>query len=377
MNKEKIMIIGVGELGGIVLEYIARTPNICDIVVSDINEDWGFRKVNSAILGASYMGLFPKITFKKMDLNNIDETASILRAIDPTIIYNGTTLQSWWVVGQLPKDIHAKVYTGLGPWVPMHLTLTYKLMKAIKEAGINPFVVNSSFPDATNPILGKIGLAPTIGIGNMDLIIPPLRKTVSEKLGVPMKNVQVQMIGHHYHGYYFARHGTGCDAPFYLRIFMGQEDVTGQFNIETLVSEIPKHARRPEGAAGQYVVAASSLKNIMEIYNDSGEITHAPGPQGLPGGYMVRLSRKGAEVVLPKDMTLEEAIRINEEAQKFDGIESILDDGRVRFTEKSWSTLKELVGYDCREMSIDESEERAKELREKFVAFAKRHGVNV
>ena len=62
MSKEKIMIIGVGELGGIVLEYIARIPNICDIVVSDINEDWGFRKVNSAILGASYMGLFPKIT---------------------------------------------------------------------------------------------------------------------------------------------------------------------------------------------------------------------------------------------------------------------------------------------------------------------------
>ena len=92
---------------------------------------------------------------------------------------------------------------------------------------------------------------------------------------------------------------------------------------------------------------------------------------------MVRLSRKGAEVVLPKDMTLEEAIRLNEEAQKFDGIESILDDGRVRFTEKSWSTLKELVGYDCREMTIDESEERAKELRQKFVAFAKRHGVNV
>lgn len=211
----------------------------------------------------------------------------------------------------------------------------------------------------------------------MDLIIPPLRKTVAEKLGIPMNNVEIQMIAHHYHGYYFPRHGTGCEAPYFLKIFVNQEDITNQFDIEMLVSEIPKHARRPEGAAGQYVVAASSLKNIMEIYNDSGKITHAPGPQGLPGGYMVRLNRKGAEVVLPEGLTLDEAIRINEEAQKYDGIEAILEDGTVRYTDKSWSVLKELIGYDCKEMGVDESEERAKELREKFIAFAKKHGVNV
>jgi len=377
MGREKIMIIGAGQLGGIVLEYLARIPNICELVVSDVNEEWGFRKTNSAILGASYMGLFPHITFQRIDLNNIDETASIFKTLDPTIIFNGTTLQSWWVVGQLPKEIHAKLYTGLGPWVPMHLTLAHKLMKAIKEAGVKPFVVNSSFPDAVNPILDKVGLAPTIGIGNMDLIIPALRKTVAEKVGAPMRNVGIKMIGHHYHGYHFPRHGTGCEAPFYLRIFVGDEDVTDRFDIKSLVSEIPKHARRPAGAAGQYVVAASSLKNIMAIYNDTGEITHAPGPQGLPGGYMVRLSRKGAQVVLPNNLTLQEAIRINEEAQKYDGIEAIHDNGNVRFTEKSWSTMKEYLGYDCKEMSVDESEERSKELRDKFMDFAKKHGVNV
>jgi malate/lactate dehydrogenase len=377
MNREKIMIIGAGELGGIVLEFLARIHNICDIVVSDVNEDWGIRKTNSAILGASYMGLFPNITFEKVDLNNIDETASTLKRIHPSIIFNGTTLQSWWVVGRLPKEVHSEIYTGLGPWVPMHLALAYKLMKAVKVAGIEPFVVNSSFPDATNPILHKVGLAPTIGIGNMDLIIPPMRKTVGEKLGIPMKNVEVQMIGHHYHGYYFPRYGTGCEAPFFLKIFVNEEDVTNRFDIETLVSEIPKHARRPEGAKGQYVVASSSVKNIMAIFNDSGEITHAPGPCGLPGGYLVRLNRKGAEVVLPKGLTLQEAVRINEEAQRYDGIEAILEDGTVRFTDKSWSTLKRLIGYDCKQMTIDESDERARELREKFVAFAEKHGVHI
>lgn len=58
-EKEKIMLIGIGELGGIVLEYLSRIPGIPDIVTADSNKDWGFRKTNSAILGASYMGLHP------------------------------------------------------------------------------------------------------------------------------------------------------------------------------------------------------------------------------------------------------------------------------------------------------------------------------
>ena len=65
VSRESILIIGAGELGGIVLEYLARIPQICEIIVSDINEEWGFRKVNSAVLGASYMGLFPQIRFQK------------------------------------------------------------------------------------------------------------------------------------------------------------------------------------------------------------------------------------------------------------------------------------------------------------------------
>ncbi len=43
-ENEKIMIIGIGELGGIVLEYICRIPGICEIVTADSNMDWGLPK---------------------------------------------------------------------------------------------------------------------------------------------------------------------------------------------------------------------------------------------------------------------------------------------------------------------------------------------
>jgi hypothetical protein len=378
---EKIMLIGIGELGGIVLEYMCRIPGICDIVTADSNADWGFRKTNSAIEGASYMGLYPNIKFHSIDLLNIEKTAELLKKINPTIICNGTTLQSWWVVNELPPEINAKIYKdrcAIGPWTAMHLALTAKLMKAVKMSGIDTHVVNTSYPDAINPSLARAGLAPTVGIGNMDLAVPYIQKTASELLNVPMSNVEIELIAHHYHAYYWCRYGTGSEVPFYLRVYVGKEDVTDQLGeMKQFISELPKRGMRPAGRHGQFVVAGSCLKNIMAIFNDTGEITHAPGPQGLEGGYPVRLSRKGAEVVLPKGLTLKQAREFNLEAQQHDGIQEIKANGDVVVTDEAYNTFKEMLNIDCRVITIQDSYEQALELRKKFHEFARKHGVKI
>jgi len=378
---EKIMLIGIGELGGIVLEYMCRIPGICDIVTADSNDDWGFRKTNSAIEGASYMGLYPNIKFHPIDLLNIEKTAELLKKINPTIICNGTTLQSWWVVNELPPEVNAKIYKdrcAIGPWTAMHLALTAKLMKAVKISGIDTYVVNTSYPDATHPSLARIGLAPTVGVGNMDLAVPYIQKAASELLNVPMKNVGVELVAHHYHAYYWCRYGTGSEVPFYLRVYVGKEDVTDQLgDMKQFISELPKRGMRPAGRHGQFIVAGSCLKNIMAIFNDTGEITHAPGPQGLEGGYPVRLSRKGAEVVLPKGLTLRQARGFNLEAQQHDGVQEIKANGDVVVTDEAYVTFKEMLNIDCRLITIEDSYEQAMELRRKFHEFARKQGVKI
>jgi len=378
---EKIMLIGIGELGGIVLEYICRIPGICDIVTADSNDDWGFRKTNSAIEGASYMGLYPNIKFHPIDLLNIEKTAELLKKINPTIICNGTTLQSWWVVNELPPEVNAQIYKdrcAIGPWTAMHLALTAKLMKAVKISGIDTYVVNTSYPDATHPSLARIGLAPTVGVGNMDLAVPYIQKAASELLNVPMKNVGVELVAHHYHAYYWCRYGTGSEVPFYLRVYVGKEDVTDQLgDMKQFISELPKRGMRPAGRHGQFIVAGSCLKNIMAIFNDTGEITHAPGPQGLEGGYPVRLSRKGAEVVLPKGLALRQAREFNLEAQQHDGVQEIKANGDVVMTDESYDTFKEMLNIDCRVITIEDSYEQAMELRRKFHEFARKQGVKI
>jgi hypothetical protein len=65
---------------------------------------------------------------------------------------------------------------------------------------------------------------------------------------------------------------------------VGKHDVTDQLgDMKKFIGELPKHAMRPAGRHGQFLVAGSSLKNIMAIFNDTSELTHAPGPQGLEG----------------------------------------------------------------------------------------------
>jgi hypothetical protein len=106
-------------------------------------------------------------------------------------------------------------------------------------------------------------------------------------------------------------------------------------------------------------------------------LSHAPGPEGLVGGYPVHINKDGAKVFIPEGMTREKAIQINEEAQKWDGIEKIKEDGTVVFTDEAYKTFKDLLGYDCKEMKVEEIEMRAKELGTFFKNFAIKHGVNL
>ena len=375
------MLIGIGELGGIVLEYLCRIPGICEIVTADSNADWGFRKTNSAIEGASYMGLYPNIKFHHIDLLNIEKTAELLKRVNPTLICNGTTLQSWWVVNELPPEVNAQIYRdkcGIGPWAAMHLALTFRLMKAIKMSGIDTYVINTSYPDVINPSLDRIGLAPIVGIGNMDLAVPYIQKATSELLNVPIQNVGVELIAHHYHAYYWCRYGTGSEVPFYLRVYVGKQDVTDRLgDMKQFIAELPKRGMRPAGRHGQFVVAGSCLKNMMAVFNNTGEITHAPGPQGLEGGYPVRLSRKGAEVVLPKGLTLRQAREFNLVAQQHDGVQEIKANGDVVVTDEAYHTFKKMLNIDCRVIIIEDSYEQAMELRKKFHEFARKQGVKI
>ncbi len=374
MRQPEVLIVGLGGVGSWVLELLARVEGISYIVGADFNEDWGQRKVNTVASGLALQGYYPRLEFVKIDLRDVDATAETIDRLQPQLIFNCATLQTWWVRYQhlTPEEAKRLGEAGSGPWLPTHMALARKLMLAVRASGwpghgAKPRVINSGFADASNMVLAKQGLAPTMGLGNIDLIVPVIQLSVAQQLNVPVRNVSVYAVFHHYHLRAFRSPPPGGIPPYFLRLMVGDSDVTSQFDTDQLLQELP-----PGLTANHLdpVVAASGVKNALALLRDTGLLTHTNGPQGLPGGYPVRVSAAGAEVFLPDGITLEEAVAINENAQRGDGIERIEDDGTVVYTEKAVQIMKEVLDYDLAPLKFDECDERAEELVARFRALA-------
>jgi hypothetical protein len=361
-----IFVVGFGNIGFHILHLLARTPGIGKIIIADKIETNNSAKIENVIIGAAIQGFYPEIKFVKVDLDDIENTSKILREIDPEIVCNAALMdQTFRTSNQLPPDVAARFReAGNGPLMPMPLTLTYKLMQAVKKSGRHPHVINCAYGDAVNAVLAKVGLAPTVGAGNIDLWSQQVRKYASEKLKTRLRNISIFMVAHH--GVISSR----GQAPFWYEILLNDKNVTDNFPPEEIRPLMRYTTLWPE--PGEHI-ASSFAKSIADIYFNTGEIRHAPGPMGLQGGYPIRLDEKGAEVVLPDGLTLEAATRINEQAARFDGIERIKPEGTVVFTEKSSEIMRETLGYDCKELKINECEEKAKEINSLFDKLAKKY----
>jgi hypothetical protein len=93
----------------------------------------------------------------------------------------------------------------------------------------------------------------------------------------------------------------------------------------------------------------------------------------MMGGYPGRLSWAGFELDLPKEITLDDAVRINWENSRLEGIEEIRDDGTVVFADKNCQLMKDLLNYECKTMKIDELDQRSDELGRLYKEFSKKY----
>ncbi|MBN2334931.1 NAD-dependent epimerase/dehydratase family protein [Candidatus Bathyarchaeota archaeon] len=359
---DSILIIGsAGSVGHDMVYQIASMGLPIKVIGADVDEEKGRFEIEEALHTAHNFGYYPDLSFEKINLFDINGTAEFLKEHSPRVICNLASLGSWWITRLLPPEDYEKVGP-VGPWLPNHLTLAHKLMLAVKKSGIETSVVNGAFPDATNVVLSKLGLEPVCGGGNMDLGLGRVKRVIARTMNVPFRSVQLYGVGHH-GAYYTARMG----GPYYVKVIVDGADISDQWPNER-VTKLYREAgygvvtQYKSALVDQMRTASSFLKHVLAIYYDTGEVhTCVTGVEGLPGGYPTRLSREGAEVVLP-GITRDEAIRINEEGAKIDGIERIKSDGTVVFCEENVKYMREVVGYECEELKPGESEERAREL---------------
>lgn len=369
---KKVLLVGVGDVGHHLLEFVARDESQLEWIVGDIDLERAQFSCNNAEIGAAHHGRHPSFKPIKVDLLDIDRTTALIQDEKPDAVINCTVLHTWHLIRNLPEDIYAEISSaGLGAWLPCQLTLGMNLSQAIKKSGLSPFYINTSLSCLTNPVLGKMGLAPTIGIGNVDLIAPAVTTYAARYLALPREVIEIYLVAHHQHWVFPREAGYRPGAPYFLKILAEGKDVTDQFDTDKVMFDAVK--LYPPGIAFTTVSASSTLKNLKALLFDENLRTHSPGPNGLPGGYPVRLNGNGAEVVLPPEITLDEAIVMNEESGRLDSIEEIQDDGTVVFTDYAYDIMKRMLGFDCQSFHPSASKDLAFEQMACFKAMAEKY----
>ncbi|GAA4811264.1 hypothetical protein [Streptomyces ziwulingensis] len=371
-DKPLIMLVGLGDLSSRLLAMLLADPATNRVVVAGRDPETLRLRANLVRFTAGNLGDFGSVSTEKMDLHDVDRTAETLSRVRPDIIFMGASLQSWRVITQLPKDVFEELdQAQFGPWLPRHLTLNHLLMQAVRRSGSAAKVVNAAFPDAVGPVLAKVGLAPTTGIGNVANIVPALTLAFAHAAAEDPADVEVRLVAQHYFSHYVPRFGDAGKGAYHLTATVRGERL--DLPHQRIFAQLNGRLKRLGGLDGQLLTASSAMRVLAAMATDSGTLCHTPAPGGLPGGYPARVTREGATVDLDPSITLDEAVRRNEECQRADGIERIDEDATVTFTETEMAVMKRLLGYECRSMKLADSAQWADELGRKYEAFAARY----
>ncbi|MHA1713517.1 MAG: NAD-dependent epimerase/dehydratase family protein [Candidatus Ranarchaeia archaeon] len=363
---------GAGQLGAAVVRQLIYQPKIKEIIIADQDEEAGRRLTYNARSIGLMIRNSPDIRFLTHDLTDLDATVDILKTSQPDIIIHTATLLSSYYY--LPILRMTGAHNGFNDPLPGHtvakdLALTYTLMKAVKSADLaeSPYIINASFPDNVNYILGKIGLAPTIGAGNVDVLVYMIRILIADQIGVQPSQVQLNMVAHH-----ALENHPESTTPFYLQVFIAGKDRTAEFDSVKLVQKAV-HSVLLWGKGITLLnenTAANIIKNVWAFVDDWGSIEYIPGPNGLPGGYPVRIGKNDVEVVLPDNITLEEAIEINKRGMYLDGIQDVLADGTVIFSDPAIHLMRNLLGINWKRCTPDEAMAMSRDLRAAYHRLA-------
>ena len=369
LRKHKLLLVGAGNLCLQILKILAP-KNAFEFVVLGRDEESTIRLCNLVALSCAQLGQYIAIKPVIADLTDIAKVTRVLREEAPDMLVNCASLQSWRVITELPKPAFEQLdQAQFGPWLPMHLTLMHGLMQAVKASGIAAITVNAAFPDAVNPILSRVGLAPDIGVGNVANLIPAVRCAIARLLECAPVDVQVRLYAQHFFSHYVPRGGLPPRASYRLFYEVKDRPVLPRLPAEAIFSTVRSEFRRLGGIDGQFLTACSAVTVIEGLFSPTPVLAHAPGPLGLPGGYPVWLHDGRIQVQFSEACPQDEAVRINSICQGQDGIDEIHCDGSVTYNPQCMAVMQAMLGYSKKTMAIEQSAEFAHELASKYRSF--------
>lgn len=365
MMMNKVLIAGYGSAGQYLVDFLMkdhRIQNLKEIcIISRTPEDQVEPRLNITRVAAGLSGRYIPIRYRQCDFNNVDQMATILAQENPQVVVYTGRYASGLKYGEFsyPHDI------GYGVWIPMSLPYIYNLMKAHKAAGSSAKVINTSFPDGVNYLLGQVEDAdtPYCGAGNLNHLIPRIKRAVSEIYPCRVEDLEVDLACAHYVNTYVSKEGTERNGASLLSVWTpGVEDPCGTVycgdadfeHQDPYKFEIFKRCK-DISAGGQIrnQMIATDCAELVRLLTAENDISyesaiHVPGVAGRPGGQRYTIVRNPDtyenELKDCSKWSQDEISKVNLIGLYNDGIE--IKEGKIFFTDYSRDKMKEVYGLD-------------------------------
>jgi len=281
------------------------------------------------------------------------DVAELLTGTKPDLVVQCAALRSpWALAGRDDPAARAITAAGLGLRLPYQLPVVLSVMRAAKDAGYAGPLANLSFPDVTGPILRRLGLAPTVGLGNAGMILRRVRAAL--RAAAPQADLPlVRVLGHHSQVTAVMEARGPADPGERCRVYLGEDGHRDDALAYQAAALAP-------GLRYNAVTAAAAIPVLEALLPGSAPLrwsTAAPG--GLAGGYPVLIADGRVTLDLPPGLTQEDAVAFNERMARRDGIDRIDHDGTVHFTAASRQAVASLGTGLAEPLTIDGLHARA------------------
>jgi hypothetical protein len=342
----RILIVGVGNAGLKIADGLARSGKVDELILGDISPEGG-----PDIAGMLDSCYDCDVKFIELDGLQQIKVEKLLRDEKPDVVVQSASLTSPWAMyGRTDKVAVALSQAGLGVQLPAQLPILSTVMKAIREVGFNGPVANLSFPDVTHTILGRLGLAPTIGLGNVSIshlrVRAAIRKNLKREKGFPDTFPLVRLIAHHNQVYNVMKAEMPNDPAERCRVYLGEEGRRADelaYRGYPIIPDIDFNI----------ITAVAALPAILALLPGAEPLRFSvPAPKALPGGYPVIISDGQVELDLPENVDLQEAVDFHRRLTRHDGVEEVTPEGTVLFTDKAKQAVKDIDPYLCEPLTL-------------------------
>jgi hypothetical protein len=356
----RLLLVSLGQLNGHILEAVARSGAFAEILVAGRDSARGARKTNQARIGAAIEGRYPAISFIELDVNNAS-AAAILRETAPDVALAAPSMLPWWQIDRLAgaKGEAARAVPFAG-WIACHLAPMLAVRRAWADSGLDVPWVGASYPDVVNTILHRSGPGPVCGVGNVDEMIPKIRFAAAGETGCDPAAVEVRLVAQHALEYFVYREieTPASEAPpFMLRAKLDGRDIS-----DAAARAILRPLPIPYALDFNLLTASSALGLLPALAGQEPVNMHVPAPNGLPGGYPVRVEAGRVSLDLPAEWAMEDAVASNVASLPWDGLRSIEADGTPIFTEATSRALFDFTGKHYQSLAPDRAAAMAAEL---------------